>query len=317
MAKTIEKNTKTPKQHHYIRTPIASFFGFIAVILIFASLLTIWLNRTLTDTNTYVNTVAPLAVRPEVINFTADKITSALVENTPIDEAAPKLLKPEEIAGLSDTQLNQKLRSVINDSAKKALTNPEFANLWVATNQTIHSKFVNQLKSDNQSLTIDFSPTINGATKLLAGTQLQPISDKLLIEDGKAVVNLDGGSFEQTRKFYKLFQTFSIAVIIVALIFLGLSIWISTHHLKTLRRILISAGVVLLIFAGLLQTPSLISADNISAIDKDFALTLLDVLTQRLQTASLVVGITFIATAIASKLIPKFWPKSSAKTKAI
>ena len=58
MATATPKTTPQVQKHHYIRTLFSSFFGFIAVGLIITSVLAIWLDATLTNTNQYVNTVA-------------------------------------------------------------------------------------------------------------------------------------------------------------------------------------------------------------------------------------------------------------------
>ena len=306
MVETANKNSKKVSKHHFIRTPLASFFGFLAVTLILVSILTFWLNRTLTDTNTYVETVAPLAKKPEVIDFTSDKITKAIMENAPVNELAGELLKPEEVAGKNELQIRNLLSTKISNSAKKALSDPKFSELWLSTNQTIHSSFVKQLDSSGENLTIDFGPTINSTKSLLNNTDLKSVSDKLEIKDGQAVVNLDGGSFETARDSYKKFKALSLGIVIVAIIFAGLAVLISTHHLKTFRIITLSAGVVSLIFALLLKAPSLVSAENINEIDKNFVITLADILTQNLQKMCLIIGIVLISIAITSKLVSHF-----------
>jgi hypothetical protein len=41
-----------------------------------SSILVVWANRTLTDTATYTQTVAPLVTQPEVQQFVADKLVA-------------------------------------------------------------------------------------------------------------------------------------------------------------------------------------------------------------------------------------------------
>src|SRR5262249_20128562 len=98
--RSINKNlTTSPKKHHFIRTPLASLCGTIALALIFSSILVVWLNRTLTDTTTYVSTVTPLVTKPAVQTFLADTITDQIVKQAPIDDIAHAILPAGQADG--------------------------------------------------------------------------------------------------------------------------------------------------------------------------------------------------------------------------
>src|SRR5229473_3289922 len=103
MAKS--KTPPAPLVHHYVRTMVSALFGAIAVILIAAGILVVWANRTLTDTNTYVQTVGPVIERPELQDFVATKVTNQLLESAPAPDMASTLLPADQAAGKTPEQL--------------------------------------------------------------------------------------------------------------------------------------------------------------------------------------------------------------------
>jgi len=77
---------------HVARTLLASVFGTFATLLIMVTILAVWVNRTLTNTETYTKTVAPLVTKPEVQQLIADRISTELEASLPQEEAAKALL---------------------------------------------------------------------------------------------------------------------------------------------------------------------------------------------------------------------------------
>jgi hypothetical protein len=102
--------TGQPVARHRVRTTFASLFGILAVLLIMSSVVSIWLNRTLTDTNTFVGVIAPLAQKPEIQNFVAQKASEELVKNAPTQDLANALLPAGAATGKSDEQVKARLR---------------------------------------------------------------------------------------------------------------------------------------------------------------------------------------------------------------
>src|SRR5580765_5153003 len=158
MPTTKPSSVSQTTKHHYVRTLFSSFFGFIALALIIVSILVIWLNRTLTDTGQYVKTVAPLVTKPDVQNFVVDKASSALLDNNdaPIQDIASQLLTPDQIAGKTDEQLKAQVTPIVKDSLRSVVASPAFAVLWKTNNQQIHGQLISQLRSNSQTIQLNF-----------------------------------------------------------------------------------------------------------------------------------------------------------------
>lgn len=301
------KNTNTPKAHR-VRTVFASLFGILAVFLILSSVISVWLNRTLTDTPTYVAVVSPLATKPDIQNFIAKKASEALAKNVPPQEAAVALLPPEALQQTPE-QINAQLQPIVYNNVLKVISSPTFATIWTQANQTAHSSLVNQLNSDNDQLNLNLNPVIVAVTQQLGTTGLAPVASDIEITPDMGQVSLQGTGIAKAHSYYKLFKRSTIVVIVAALLSLLVSILLSVHHLKTIRRILISTGLMLLLLAASIQAPSIIAIKLTDVETQKALVVIMQSIFHNLQVASLIGGLGCIVVAVGTKVFEKLKTK--------
>jgi hypothetical protein len=311
-----DKNNNTPptdtttSTHHPARTFFASLFGFFAVLLIMSSIISIWMNRTLTDTNTFVAVIAPLATKPEVQNFVAQKASEQLVKNAPTQELSNVLL-PEgtRASAETDAQLKALLQPIIYNNVLKIVASPTFAAVWKDTNQTAHAALVSQLSNDSGNLSLDLNPLITDVVSQLKTTDLAQVSDQITVSPDAGKVNLQNSGIDKAHSYYTAFKRSTIVVVIAALICTGAAIALSVHHLKTVRRILLGTGVAALLLAGSIQVPSLVAIKLTDASSQKVVVVIIQSLFHNLQIASLITGVVCITVAIGIKVYEKLTTK--------
>lgn len=297
------KNTNSTSNHHYVRTFFASIFGMLALSLILASILIVWLNRTLTDTDTYMEAVAPLVVKPEVQDFVAMKTSEAILKNNDPIDLASKLLPREQTVGMMPEQVGEQLKKTVNVNVSQVVASPAFVKLWVDTNRSAHSAFTQQIKSGSGELSLDLSPIIIGVTNELKATQLSPIADKIELKPENAKLDLKGGGIDKASNYYDSFQKGTLAIIVAAIIAIALAVFISVHHVKTLRRIVFGTGLIAVALTGLMYMPSLVKFnDTKDSVEQKAAVAIADTLFHDLRVACLVIAVICISLAVASKL---------------
>jgi hypothetical protein len=300
------KNTpKAPSVHHYLRTPVSALFGFIALNLVFASIFVVWANRTLTDTTTFVSAVGPLVTRPAVQDLVVQKVTDQLVESAPTEDLASLLLTPADVAGKTPDQVVPLLKPVIHDSVVQILKSPSFGQLWKATIQADHAQFIQQLDANSPEVTLDLAPFVTGVTEEINKTKLKPISDKIELEPSKAKLDLKGTPIEKIHQGYELLKTKTLLVLAATLVALGLCVWISAHHIKTLRHILISIAVMSLGLALVIQLPQVLSIESKDPVMQKAVFAIATTLLHNLQVACLVLGLACVVLAIGTKFYPR------------
>ncbi|MCA9325572.1 hypothetical protein KDA23_05950 [Candidatus Saccharibacteria bacterium] len=298
MAAKISSPTST--KHHRLRTVAAAILGTLAISLILASLLVVWMNRTLTDTNTFVSSVGPIVSKPEVQQLIATEISDQVVKQIPVKDAARELLSSGERKNKSTDQLRSALHELIKNEAVKVLSSPEFTNLWNEELRSTHAAVVRQLNSGSDSIVLDLHPSITSAVSQLEATRLEPTVKKLEIPDDAGKISLEGTGIAQIHSYYSYFKTGTWLLVLVSAIALVGSIMLSVNHRKTIRRMLIGVGVVFVVIGLLLSLPSLVPAtDSTQAAAFAIARSVL----RNLQLTALVIGVACIAGAIAYKLI--------------
>lgn len=296
-------NTKITSGHHYIRTALASFFGILALSLILFSILTIWLSRTLTDTDTYMEAVAPLAVKPEVQDFVALKTSEAILKNSDSIDLASKLLPRELTVGQTPEQVGEQLKTTVNTSVRQVVSSPSYARLWVDTNRAAHSSLVQQIESGSGELSLDLSPLIVGVSDELKATQLGPIADQINLKPENAKIDLKGGGIDKASDYYDSFQKGAAVIIAATIIAIALSVIISVHHVKTLRRIVFGTGLIAAALTILMYMPSLVKFNNTKdSVEQKAAVAIADTLFHELRVACLAIAVICISLAVASKL---------------
>jgi uncharacterized membrane protein len=95
-------------------------------------------------------------------------------------------------------------------------------------------------------------------------------------------------------------------VVSITIIALILSVWLSVHHSRTLRRILFGVGILALLQALVLSIPRFITLPGIDQASQAAAKAFIEAIVQNLFLASLIIGIVCMVTAIGSKLYTNF-----------
>lgn len=313
MATSIIKNSSQTAKHHYVRTIVSSFFGFLALTLIIISIVVVWLDHTLTNTNQYVRTVAPLVKDPDVQQFVISKATESLTDNkdAPVHDVAVRLLGEAQVAGKTDDQLRAEVKPIVQASIQSVVISPQFATLWQNTNRDVHGQLLAQLKGGNETIKLNFQPLITGVISELSTTKLSFIKDNLDLPDDVGVVVITGRQLDTVRKVYDYFTKAMLALLLAAVLAAVLAVVISVHHWKTLRRIALSTGIFAAVLAMVLSASALIRPNGLDPAMQNMAAALVNGITLPLRTSLIVVAVVCITGAVVSKVCSSWTSKKS------
>lgn len=162
----------------------------LACLLLPFALVSAWLDQAVTDTDSYVETVGPLAEDRVVQQAAAGRI----------EQSTARLV--EEQTGVS---LGTIPREVIRQAALTVVTGPAFGPAWREANRSAHEEFVDVMQGDSDTVrerdgvvSLELGTLLNTINELAAG--LVPGLD--LPEVQVSFVLLEAGSLEDTRTAY-------------------------------------------------------------------------------------------------------------------
>jgi hypothetical protein len=237
----------------------------LASLLIPISVISVWAIRTVTNTDQYVATLAPLARNPVIVDHLAQKATDELfsthIVQDKVTAALPAKAKP------IITPIVAQVHSYVYGLALKVFSSPKFGRLWDGLNRRTHDAVIDVLTGKQSPLVkklekgggiaVNVTPALNtliNTANAKGVTLFNPLKPILTKGDSLGVTVV---SKSQVSKFTGLFNaivTLKWVVPIVALVLAILGIVIAVEHRKTLLRMAIGIALItLLLLAGLSQ----------------------------------------------------------------
>ncbi len=228
----------------------------IAAILLPIALTAFWAQRTLTDTERYVATVAPLSEDPTIQQavgtLVTDKAVAQLDVSNRLDNILPPALHP--LAPI----LAGGVTTLITRGVDAFLTSPDFHQLWVSINKTIQRSLIAAL-SGNPTGPV----TIQGDQVILdTGDALTAVKQKLVdkgipfaadipipAKADREVVLLTSPQLQTARTAYAIGQPVAqwLIYLVLALFILALVL------VRNKPRMILGLGIAALISAVLLK----------------------------------------------------------------
>ena len=246
---------KRPPRARRSRAVIAWVLIVLASLLIPISILSAWAITTVTNTDQYVATMAPLARDPVIVDHLATKATDALFSSHVVQNKVEAVL-PSKAKPIVQPIVAQ-VQTYVHGLALQVFQSPKFGTLWDGLNRHTHDAVVDILTGKQSALTKKVEK--GGAIVLNLSPALNNIIDKAnsrgvtLFNPLKSVLAQNGSlSFtvvtqQQVSKFSGIFNLvvkFGWAVPVIAVVLGLLAIAIAVRRRKTLLRL--SIGVALI-----------------------------------------------------------------------
>ncbi len=254
--------TKT-RRGHLPRRISAWVLVVLASILIPVSVISVWAIRTVTDTDQYVNTMAPLARNPVIVDHLAARATDALfsthlVQNK-VTQALPAKAKPL-VAPIVD-----EVHTYVEGLAVKVFSSPKFGRLWDTLNRHSHEAVINILTGKQTPLqkklakggaiVLNLSPALNNLISSANSHGVTLFNPLKTVSSQSQGLSFTVVTQQQVSKFSGLFNLIvklKWVIPIIALVLAILSVVLAIEHRKTLLRLAIGVSLVtLLLLAGL------------------------------------------------------------------
>ena len=253
-ARIAELEAQKPKRRFDGRGFTAWVVVIIAALLFPIALTAFWGQRTLTDTERYVATVAPLAEDPTVREAIGDKVTTVIVTQLDAQVRISNLLadypKLQPIAGPLASGVN----SFVGTEVDKLLASDRFSQIWVDVNTKLQQGLIAALSDDPTGpITIQGDQVILDTGDLIEEVKQRLVDRGLTIAANipvppiadRQIVLLTSPQLQTARTAYALGQPVAQWLIYVVLLLFVVAILVSRRR----ARMTIAVGVAILIGA--------------------------------------------------------------------
>jgi hypothetical protein len=235
----------------------------LASLLIPISVISVWAIRTVTNTDQYVATMAPLARNQVIVEHLAAKATDALFSTHIVQNKVTAALPPK--AKPIVTPIVNQVHGYVEGLALQFFESPRFGQLWDSLNRHTHDAVVDVLTGKQSALTqrvekgggivVNLTPALNNIidkANARGVTLFNPL--KAVLSQGDKL-GLTVVSKSQVSKFTGLFNLIvklKWVIPIVSLLLAAAGIAIAVKRRKTLLRMGIGVALVtMVLLAGL------------------------------------------------------------------
>ena len=298
-----------PKQPRWRRVLVAVLV-ILSVVLAPLGVVAIFVRNLVLDTDTYVETVAPLAHDPDIVQAAADRLTDRLFESVDVEERIEEAL-PDRAQFLAGT-LATALEGVARDAALRLLESDQFQTFWEKANRRAHSLVQAALTGEGPDsveirdghVVLDMKPLLRQVRERLQDRGVT-VFDDVEFDRDLAFELFDASSIESAQGLVRVLDKAAWYLEILALAFLAVALALSGNRRRTLIRWGIGLFVAMAVTAMAIALSRNAYLNSVASDDlsRSAAGSAFDILVRFLRNAVRVLAVIGIIVALGALLV--------------
>lgn len=292
----------------------------LACLLAPLSVTAVWANNQVSNTDRYVATVAPLAEDPAVQKAVADRVTAEIfarvdvnaITGEVLDAVAARGLPPRAAAGLQSLQapMVQGIKSFTRTEVGKIIASPAFATVWEQANRAAHAQLVKLMSgqqggavsAQNDTVTLNLGPIVAQVKQRLVAEGFSFANNIPAVDKSFVLVRSD--AVTKAQGVYRLLDTLGTWLPVIALVLLGLGVYVARGHRRALMLGALGVAGSMLALGVLLAVarPLYLDAVPADALPRDAAGNIFDTLVRFLRTGLRTTAVLALVVALGAFL---------------
>jgi len=269
----------------------------------------VWVHERILTTDGWVDTVAPLADDPAVIDAMSARIVNTIFERADIQDRITDIL-PGPVDALGRTFTNS-LRNLATTQTEKFLESDAFQSLWEEANRVAHEQVVAMFSGQGDAL-----ENHNGQVVLDLGAVADKVRERL-VDHGVGIlkrVSIPKGQTEivlfqsdlvtQLQTVFRLLDQLWIALPIAFLVVVAAAIAVSVRRRRTVvgLGLAVAAGSLLLLAGLHYARREYLSAATNAQLNGEAAESVFETIVSKLETWTWAVLVVALVAAVAAFL---------------
>ncbi|BCL18398.1 hypothetical protein ACPCBX_06930 [Streptomyces tuirus] len=307
-------------RHRRARRAGACLLLVLTLLLAPLAVVAAWVQDTVSDTDRYVETVAPLASEPPVQEVMINRLTDRVVNNVDVGAVTDALVRtlqdsgapPRVVDGAASLEgpLRDAVRTVVDRTVTGVITSDAFQQVWEGANRRSHAAVVNMLTGDREgALTSE-----DGAVQLDVGEIVDQVRQRLVdagfdkaaaIPDADRTITLfETEQLDKAQDAMRLLDVLGAWLPVLTVVLAALAVWTAPAHRVMLMITATGVGVmmvVLLVALAVLRRAYLNSVPP-AALPGDAAAAVYDTFVRFLRDSALTLLVVSVITALVGYL---------------
>ncbi|MFI1970472.1 hypothetical protein [Streptomyces cinnamoneus] len=307
-------------RHRRARYVCASVLLVLAFVLAPLAVLATWVNSQVSDTDRYVQTVAPIASEPSVQKTVTDRLTARVVSNVDVDgitsalgQALAKTNAPPAVAdkaSLLAGPLKNAVTTAVRDVVNKVVESDQFADLWNIANRRAHAAVVKTLTGEGNSavqaqgntIVLDVGTVVDNVKQRLVDQGYQKAAD--IPDVDKTVPLLQTDKLNKAQDAMRLLDIVGTWLPVTTLVLAALAVWTAPSHRVALMTTGIGVGVMMIVLLIGLAVMRRVYLDSVptTVLPADAAGDIYDTLVRFLRDSTRTLLVLAVITTVAAYL---------------
>lgn len=307
-------------RHRRLRYTGASVLLILALLLSPLAVVATWVDSQITNSDRYVQTVAPLATEPAVQDAVTNRLTNRVVSNVNVDAITASLTKALQRAGAPPLvvehtpelagPLKNALTTGVHKVVSEVITSDQFAKLWDVANRRAQAAVVKVLTGEGNSaiqargdtIVLDIGTVIDNVKQRLVNAGYEKAAKFPQID--KTITLLKTDKLQQAQGLMRLLDVLGTWLPVVTIALAALGIWAAPAHRVALMSTAIGVGVMMIVLLIALAVLRGVYLDSVppSTLPENAAATIFDTLVRFLRQSARTVLVVAVITALAAYL---------------
>ncbi|MET9414321.1 hypothetical protein ABZY03_09050 [Streptomyces klenkii] len=307
--------------HRRSRYAVTSVLLLLVFVLSPFAVVAAWAGSQVSDTDRYVQTVAPLAEDPSVQNAVTDRLTTGVVDNVDVKGITDALSSTLAKAGAPPVVVDRShlltgpLKNALTASVRavvgEVVTSDQVAELWDGANRRAHAAVVKTLTGEGGSAV----RAKGDAVVLDLGTVADKVEAKLVDEGyekaaahipdtDKTITLFRTDKLDDAQGLMRLLDTVGTWLPVTVFVLAALAVWTAPAHRVTLITAAVGIGVMMLLLLVGLAVARRVYLDSVPAtvLPADAAATIYDTFVRFLRNSTRTLLVAAVITALAGYL---------------